>query len=65
MSCYTEDLMNAVAQQIAEDIINNDYLAIHELLENLTAQQLKNYLPEDSVTDLAKQWNLGVDTIQN
>ena len=59
---YTEELIYAVAAQIYRDIENEDYTAIFELLENLDAEKLEYYLPEEVADSLAEKWKLGVDT---
>ena len=58
MNCYTHELMDAVAEQIANDVVAGDFTAIQELLENLEAHQLEAYLPEETAEKLMSKWGL-------
>ena len=65
MSCYTEELIDEVINQIIEDVNYNDRTALYILLENLEARHLEAYLQEPVLDNLKRMWNLGVDKTPN
>lgn len=42
-----QDLIEKVLEQIELDVSNNDFMALEELLDNMSDEFLKGYLPED------------------
>lgn len=58
MTCYTEELLDKVCDQIATDVANEDMTAIYELLHWVDATHLAGYLPEESLAELKTKWNL-------
>lgn len=58
MSCYTEELKQAVIEQFIKDIRNEDYTSIDELLEYVEAPRLEAYLSEGDAVALRAKWNL-------
>lgn len=42
-----QDLIEKVLEQIELDVHNNDFMALEELLDNMSDEFLKGYLPED------------------
>ena len=42
-----EELINRVIEQIKAEVHENDFTAIEGLLDCLTPEQLKDYLPEE------------------
>lgn len=47
-----DPIIEAVIQQIRQDLFMDDVTAIHELLQNLPKKRLLAYLPEETVKQL-------------
>jgi len=62
VDCYTEDLIKRAAFRIADDVRFNDYTAIADLLEQIPAGYLEDFLSEDERNDLREFWNMDVPT---
>lgn len=60
MSCYTEELIDAVIEQIRADLAVEDTSAIYELLSLLEAKPLEHFLKEEDALALRERWNMDV-----